>query len=79
MYGLAIRQDNHAEKPVLHFRHLNPTPDTAISLYHFPNGYPDGLLDPFVSDDRPIRPLTDCLKVARNLHNISVSDFHFAG
>jgi hypothetical protein len=79
MYGLTIRQDNHAQKPVLHFRHLNPTPDTAISLYSFPNWYPYSSLDPFVSDDRPIRPLADSLKVARNLHDISVSDFHFAG
>ena len=79
MYCLTIGQDNYAQKPVLHFRHLNPTPDTAISLYRFQNWYPDGRLDPFVSDDRPIWPLTDCLEVARHLHDISVSDFHFTG
>jgi hypothetical protein len=79
MYGLTIRQDNHAQKPVLHFRHLNPTPDTAVRLHRFPNWCTDGPFDPFVSDDRPIRPLADCLKVARNLHDISVSDFDFAG
>jgi len=32
MYGLAIGQDNYAEKPVLHFWHLYPTPEAAISL-----------------------------------------------
>ena len=35
MYGLTIRQDNHAQKPILHFRHLNPTPDMAVRLYVF--------------------------------------------
>jgi len=79
MYGLTIGQDNYAQKPVLHFRHLHPTPEAAISLDRFPNRGPDGPLDPFVSDNRPIRPLTDCREVACNLHGISVSDFHFAG
>ena len=58
MYGLTIGQDNHAEKPVLHFWHLHPTPEAAISLHRFPNRCPNGPLDPFVSYDRPIRPLT---------------------
>ncbi len=79
MYGLTIGQDNYAEKPILHFRHLHPPPEAAISLDRFPNRCPDGPLDPFVSNNRPIRPLTDCREVARHLHGISVSDFHFAG
>jgi hypothetical protein len=79
MYGLTIRQDNYAEKSVLHFWHLHPTPEAAISLDRFPNRCPDGPIDPFVSDNRPIWPLTNCREVACNLHGISVSDFHFAG
>ena len=78
MPGLAIWQDNHAQESALHFWHLNPTPDTTVSLHRFPNWRPDGPLDPFVSDDLTIRSLPDRLKVARNFHNISVSDFHFA-
>ena len=79
MYGLTIMQDDHPEKSVLHFRHLNPAPDTPIGLYRFPNWRADGPLYPFVSDNRAIRPLADCLKVARNLHDISLSDFRDAG
>jgi hypothetical protein len=79
MYGLTIGQDNHAKKPVLHFRHLHPTPDAAVSLDRFPNWRPDGLLDPFISDDSPIWPLTDCREVACNLYVVSVSDFLFPG
>jgi hypothetical protein len=79
MHGLTIGQDNHAEKSILHFRHLHPTPEAAISLDRFPKRRSDGPLDPFVSDNRPIRSLTDCREVACNLHGISVSDFHFAG
>ncbi len=36
MYGLTIGQDDYPEKPVLHFRHLHPTPDATVSLERFP-------------------------------------------
>ena len=79
MHGLAIGQYNDAQKPVLHFRHLRPTPDAAVGLDHFPNRRSHRFFDPFVPDDSPIRPLTDCCEVVRNLHGISVSDFLLPG
>jgi hypothetical protein len=79
MYGFTIGQKNHTEKPVLHFRHLHPTPNPAISLDYFPERHPYSSLDPFLSDYRPIRSLTDCLEIARDLHTDKVADFRCAG
>lgn len=79
VYGLTIWQKHNSQEAILHLRYLHPAPDTAISLDSFPNRRPDGLLDPFVSDNSPIRPVTDCLEVACNLHAVNVSDFRFAG
>lgn len=75
MYGLTIWQKNNSQEAILHLRYLRPAPDTAIRLDRFPNWRPDGLLDPFVPDDSPIRPMTNCLEVACNLHAMTVSDF----
>ena len=79
MYGLTVRQKHNSQVAILHLRYLHPTPDAAIGLDIFPNRRPDSLLDPFVPDDSPIRPVTDCLEVASNLHAINVSDFRFDG
>jgi hypothetical protein len=79
VYGLTIRQKNNPQEAILHLRYLHPAPDTAIRLDKFPNWRSDGLLYPFVTDDSPIRPVTDCLKVKCRLHAMNVSDLRFAG
>ncbi len=79
MYRLTIGQDDHTEKPVLHFRDLHPTPNPAISLDHFPVWRPYGSLDPFLVDQSSIRSAADCLEIARDLHSAKVADFRCAG
>ncbi|OGA10814.1 MAG: hypothetical protein A3H33_12775 [Betaproteobacteria bacterium RIFCSPLOWO2_02_FULL_65_20] len=59
MYGLTIGQKHNSQEAILHLHYLHPAPDAAINLDSFPNRRPDSLLYPFVSDDSPIRPVTD--------------------
>ena len=36
MHGFTISQDDDAEEPIIHFRHLHPTPDATVRLERFP-------------------------------------------
>src|SRR6266498_3345262 len=68
MHGLTIRQKHDTQEAILHLRHLHPPPNSAVSLNGFPNRRPNGLRDPLLADDSPIRTTTHRLKVACNFH-----------
>ena len=55
MYGFTIGQENHAQKLILHFGHLDPTSNPTVSLNCLPYWCPNGPINPFVSNNSPIR------------------------
>jgi hypothetical protein len=79
MVGLAIPQQHNTQEAIFHFRHLRPPSNSAIGLDSLPNWRLDGALDPFLSDNSPIRPVSDCLEVACDLRAANVADFRVAG
>ena len=79
MYGLTVRQKHNTQEAIFHLRHLHPALNSAISLDFFPNRRPDGLLDPGLANDNPIRTVTDRLKVACDFHAANVAEIRFAG
>lgn len=79
MHGLTIRQKHNPQEAILHLRNPHPAPNATISLDSFPNWRPDGLPDPFLSDDSPIRATAVCLKVPCGFHVNNVADFRVAG
>ena len=74
MNRLTVRQQNHPQIAVLHLWHLDPAPDPSVALDHLANWALNGTFDPLVSNQRPIRSLTDRRKVPSYLHAVSVSD-----
>ena len=79
MYGLTVRQEHNTQEAISHLRHLHPALNSAISLDFFPNRRPDGLLDPRLANDRPVRTVAYRLKVARDFHAANVAEIRFAG
>ena len=77
MDGLTVRQKHNTQEAILHLRHLHPAPNSAISLDGFAKRLPDGLFNPLLSDESPIGPATDCLKVACDFHLANVADSPF--
>ena len=79
MYSLTLRQKHNTQEAISHLRHLHPAPKSAIGLDLFPNRGPDGLLDPRLANDSPIRTFADRLKVACDFHAANVAEIRFAG
>jgi hypothetical protein len=77
MDGLTVRQKHNTQEAILHLWHLHPAANSAISLDGFAKRLPDGLFNPLLSDESPIGPATDCLKVACDFHLANVADSPF--
>ena len=79
MYRLTVRQKHNTQEAIPHLRHLHPALNSAISLDLFPIRRTDGLLDPRLANDSPIRTVTDRLKVACDFHAANVAEIRFVG
>jgi hypothetical protein len=77
MDRLTVWQEHNTQEAILHLPHLHPAPNSAISLDNFAKVLPDSLFNPLLSDESPIWPATDCLKVACDLHRVNVADSPF--
>lgn len=72
MNGFPVAEKNHAEKAILHLRDLYPAAYAPVSLHDFPEWRPDGLVDPFVTNQGTIGPTTDRGKVTGDFHLFNV-------
>ncbi len=79
MHSFTIRQKHNPQEAILHFGYLRPTSNSAIGLDNFSNRRSDGLLDPLLTNDNPIRPATYRLKVTCDFHFANVADFRLVG
>src|SRR5713226_2805014 len=79
MHSFTIRQKHNPQEAILHFGYLHPTSNSAIGLDNFSNRRSDGLLDPLLTNDNPIRPATYRLKVTCDFHFANVADFRLVG
>ena len=74
MNRLSIREQDDAQKTALHFCYLCPPSYSPISLDMFANGVMDGLLNPFILNQRPVLPGSDKLKVMRGFHKVKLTE-----
>ena len=68
MHGDAIWEEDDPEPAVLRLRDSAPASDSAVSLNPFMFRVADYLPEPAFLNRRSVRPLADCVEVARGPH-----------
>ena len=68
MHSLTIRQQHNSQEPVSHLFDRCPSTDPSILLHRFLHWAMNHPFNPFISDERTIRPLSNELEIFGGFH-----------
>ena len=68
MHSLTIRQQHNSQEPVSHLFDRCPSTNPSILLHRFLHWATNHSFNPFITDERTIRPLSNELEVFGGVH-----------
>ena len=68
MHSLTIRQQHNSQVPVSHLFDRCPSTDPSILLHRFLHRATNHSFNPFITDERTIRPLSNELEIFGSVH-----------